>query len=535
MIEKKKEPGPGSEEEKIMDENGKVVSFEINAEETAAAEKAAEVEAKLEENAEKIDEVAVEAEETMENAEETAAEAEKAEAFAEEIKTETEAPKEAPVYALRETPAPEKKKEKKGGLGRKLVAMILCGLLFGGAAAAGFAGVSSLFGLSDRSSKSADGSEGQKSQVILTAVSYQPGGETAGQSAAAVGTLDVSDIAEGMMPAMVSITNISVQEVQSYFGLFGRGQTQEYQSTGTGIIIGQNESELLVVTNNHVVEDATTLSVCFVDDEVCEATIKGTDPDNDLAVVAVKLSAIPSETAGKIKIAPLGDSDRLKVGQQVVAIGNALGYGQSVTTGIVSALNRQIDTTDAIMIQTDAAINPGNSGGALLNMNGEVIGINSAKFSSTEVEGMGYAISITTAMPIIEDLMNRTTREKVSDENASWLGIKGEDITASISSVYGIPQGIYITSFENGSPAKDAGLAVKNVITHFDGIRVTSYQNLENRLKYYAAGETVELTVRVIEGNEYVEKTVSVTLGRASEHTSTGNQSGYGYGPFGRY
>lgn len=350
-------------------------------------------------------------------------------------------------------------------------------------------------------------------------------------SGKAVQTFDVSDIAEGVMPAMVSITNVSVQEVQSFFGLFGgsRTQTEQTQSSGTGIIIGKNDSELLIVTNNHVIEDATTLSVCFVDNEVCEAMIKGADPDNDLAVIAVKLADIKDQTASAIKIAVLGDSDQLKVGQQVVAIGNALGYGQSVTTGIVSALGRQIDTTDAIMIQTDAAINPGNSGGALLNMNGEVIGINSAKFSSTEVEGMGYAISITTAMPIIEDLMNRTTREKVSDEDASYLGVDGEEITSSIASAYGIPQGIYVTSIESDSPLRELGISLKSVITHFDGIRVTSITNLENRLKYYAAGETVSITIQVIEGGAYVEKTFEVTLGSAAEHKTDTDQGGSGW------
>ncbi len=290
----------------------------------------------------------------------------------------------------------------------------------------------------------------------------------------------------------------------------------------------------MIVTNNHVVEDATTLTVCFADNEACEAVIKGTDPDNDLAVIAVKLTDIKAETASVIKTAVLGDSDSLKVGQQVVAIGNALGYGQSVTTGIVSALGRKIDTADAEMIQTDAAINPGNSGGALLNMNGEVIGINSAKFSSTEVEGMGYAISISDALPIIEDLMNRATREKVSDEDASWLGIDGEEITSSISSAYGIPQGVYLTSIDSESPLRGLGISVKSVITHFDGVRVTSIENLKNRLQYYAAGETVELTVQVIEGNQYVEKTVEVTLGSASEHSQTGG-FGFGYDPFGRH
>ena len=417
-------------------------------------------------------------------------------------------------------------KPKKQPLLKKICALVLCGLLFGATAGGAFVGVNALsgglFGTSESVVETYK-TDLQKSSA-LTAVSYSTDGTST------QGTLDVSDIAEGMMPAMVSITNISVQEVQSSYGMFGRGRTEtrESQSSGTGIIIGDNESELLIVTNNHVIEDATTLSVCFVDNEVCEAVVKGNDPDNDLAVIAVKLSIIPSKTIDAIRIAKIGDSDVLKVGQQVVAIGNALGYGQSVTTGIVSALGRQIDTTDAIMIQTDAAINPGNSGGALLNMNGEVIGINSAKFSSTEVEGMGYAISISPALPIIEDLMNRTTRTKVSDESASYLGIKGEDITASISSSYGIPQGVYITAINSDSPLAASGITVKSVLTHFDGIRVTSFSNLESRLQYYAAGETVSVTFQVIEGNAYVEKTISVTLGSAADHVeSSGNSSGY--------
>ncbi|MBO4452983.1 MAG: trypsin-like peptidase domain-containing protein [Clostridia bacterium] len=425
--------------------------------------------------------------------------------------------------------AKAKAPKRRGGIAA-VIAVMLCGLLFGACAAGAFAGVSALInGETSQASEYAESNEQKTSAAVISTVTYTPGDTALSQS------LDVSDIAEGMMPAMVSITNISVQEVQSYFGMFGgsRTQTRESQSSGTGIIIGVNDSELLIVTNNHVVEDATTLSVCFDDNEVCEAAIKGTDPDNDLAVIAVKLSAIPGETYKVIRIAALGDSDALKVGQQVVAIGNALGYGQSVTTGIVSALGRQIDTTDAIMIQTDAAINPGNSGGALLNMDGEVVGINSAKFSSTDVEGMGYAISITTAMPIIEDLMNRTTREIVADEDASCLGVKGEDITSSISAAYGVPQGIYITSLDSDSPLAEAGITVKSVITHFDGIRVTSYSNLENRLKYYAAGETVEITVQVAEGNGYVEKTYEITLGRASDHTS-GSSGSEGYGYFGR-
>ena len=445
------------------------------------------------------------------------------------------------------TPAGNGRQKKKIHWGKMILCVILCGLFFGATASVAFAGVNRLLNYRRGSAETAavvstqetvdvteqtqidvrDDVEEQEATETLETVNYFAGSTELSQS------LDVSDIAEGMMPAMVSITNISVQEVQSYLGMFGRQQTQtqESQSSGTGIIIGENENELLIVTNNHVVEDSKTLSVCFVDEEVCEATIKGTDPDNDLAVISVKLANIPEETAKAIKVAKIGKSDALKVGQQVVAIGNALGYGQSVTTGIVSALGRQIDTTDAIMIQTDAAINPGNSGGALLNMDGEVIGINSAKFSSTEVEGMGYAISITEATPIIEDLMNRTTREKVSEEEASWIGISGESITSSIASAYGLPQGIYITYIDNESPLRNTGVTVQCILTHFDGIRVTSYSNLENRLQYYAAGESVEVTYQTVEGNQYVEKTVTVTLGSAAEHPTEQN---YGFDPFGR-
>ena len=422
---------------------------------------------------------------------------------------------------------------KKRGRGVKLLSMLLCGLIFGAAAAGAFKGTSALLNRESEAQEAAVTAEPaeitqeQNTASVFTNVSYASALNKTSQ------TLDVSEIAEGMMPAMVAITNISVQEVRSLYSLFGGGgtQTRESESRGTGIIIGKNESELLIVTNNHVVEGSTTLTVCFVDGEACEAVIKGLDPDNDLAVIAVKLSDIKDETAAAIKTAVLGSSDSLKVGQQVVAIGNALGCGQSVTTGIVSALGRKIDTAEAAMIQTDAAINPGNSGGALLNMNGEVVGINSAKFSSTEVEGMGYAISITDALPIIEDLMERATREKVDEAEASWLGVEGEDITSSISSAYGIPQGVYITSVNGESPLRELGVTAKSVITHFDGVRVTSIESLKNRMQYYAAGETVKLTVQVIEGGRYVEKTLEVTLGRASEHTRSGD-SGSGYDPF---
>ena len=322
------------------------------------------------------------------------------------------------------------------------------------------------------------------------------------------------------MPSIVAITNKSVQEVQSYFSMFGRRssvQEQEVESQGSGIIIGQNEEELLIATNNHVVEDADTLSACFIDDQAYEAVVKGTDSDNDLAVIAVKLTDISEDTMSQIKIAQVGDSDSLKVGQQVVAIGNALGYGQSVTTGIVSAVNRQVGDSESEngFIQTDAAINPGNSGGALLNMQGELIGINSAKLASTEVEGMGYAIPVSTASPIIEELMTRTTRAKVSEDQASAIGISGQTVDSNTSKTYGIPQGVYVAEVNEGSAAEKAGIQVGSIITKFDGTSIESIEDLKNQLTYYAAGETVEMTVKVANNGEYVEKTVVITLDKA--------------------
>ncbi len=325
-------------------------------------------------------------------------------------------------------------------------------------------------------------------------------------------SLDVSDIASGMMPCMVAITSISVSEVENYFGMYGGNRVQESQSSGSGIIVGENETELLILTNNHVIEDATTLSVCFYDNKACEALLKGASPDYDLAVIAVKLSDIPFETKEKITAAVFGSSDDLLIGEQVVAIGNALGYGQSVTTGIVSALDRRVSTSEAVMIQTDAAINPGNSGGALLNMQGEVIGINSAKYSSTEVEGMGYAIAVSQVKDIIEELLNRPTREKVDKSQASYIGIAGQDVSSDIESYYGIPQGVYISGIVKNSAAHIAGLTTKSIITHFDGVRVKSISNLKNLLDYYAAGETVILTVQVYSNNTYTEQSIEITL-----------------------
>lgn len=419
-----------------------------------------------------------------------------------------------------------------GGFWRRMCAIAVGAALFGSVASVSFYGVSRLLpsdGVPAESQPADEttgstsggtqgGASGASGGLSLTGtssggtigrVSVADDGVVSGQS------LDVSDVARAAMPAMVAITNTSVEEVQNYFGMFGRGQTQEVTSSGSGIIIAQNETELLIVTNNHVIEDAQTLSVSFIDDTVVSAFVKGADSDNDIAVISVRLADISEETKRSIRIATLSTDDDLEVGQQVVAIGNALGYGQSVTTGIISALGRTISTSTAVMIQTDAAINPGNSGGALLNMRGEVIGINSAKYSSANVEGMGYAISMDTAVPVIETLMNRVTREKVSAQNAAYLGISCEDVTSAIESAYGIPRGIYVAEVSAGGPAEAAGITARSVITHFDGVRVTTTAALRELLEYYAAGETVSLTVQVPSGNSYTAQVVTVTLGHA--------------------
>ncbi len=324
---------------------------------------------------------------------------------------------------------------------------------------------------------------------------------------------DVSEVAENVMPSIVSITNKSVQEVRSmYYG----SMQYESESAGSGIILGENDEELLVMTNNHVVEGAKELSVGFIDDEVYPATVKGTDQADDLAVIAIKKEDIKKETMDKIAIADIGDSETLKIGQPVVAIGNALGYGQSVTSGIVSALDRKvsIDNISNDLIQTDAAINPGNSGGALLNLQGQVIGINSAKYASAEVEGMGYAIPISDAMPILEELMNRATRDKVEEEDRGYLGIANNiDLPQDYADALGIPKGVYITEVIEDSPAEKAGLLKGDVLKKFDGIAVTDMTNLKDQMQYYKAGETVELLILRSDDGEYKEKTVKVTLG----------------------
>lgn len=328
-------------------------------------------------------------------------------------------------------------------------------------------------------------------------------------------TQDVSAIVSEVMPSIVAITNMSQSE---YYNMFGQSQAYESESVGSGIIVAEDDDYLYIATNNHVVNGATTLTVGFSDDTTATASIKGTDESTDLAVVSVEKSALTSDTLSAIKVATLGDSTKLQVGDSAIAIGNALGYGQSVTTGVISALNREVTTTDSStgnsvtneLIQTDAAINPGNSGGALLNMNGEVIGINSVKYSDTDVEGMGYAIPMSTAQPIIDELI---TREKVDESKSAHLGISGVDVSSEVSKTYNMPQGVYVIQVSEGSAAENAGIVSGDIITEFDGHAINSMTSLQNQLSYYSAGTQVNVTVQRSENGSWVEKTISVTLG----------------------
>ncbi len=450
-------------------------------------------------------------------------------------------------------PRPPVNKKKSSGLGRKMTAVIAGGLVFGLVAGVAFQGVNVLgdhfFG------KEGSGQEVGTVSMIPAEDETEKSDDTAATDKRSsvlmpVGTTSVADVAKNTMPSVVAITSISVQEIPTFdfFG-WGGGGTQEYEgeSSGSGIIVGENDTELLIATNNHVVEGAKTLSVCFMGAETGKvepstdiaseqgpngvgeqmvgadtenavaAQIKGTDVENDLAVIAVKKDEIPQETMKEIKIAQLGSSDDLVVGEQVVAIGNALGYGQSVTSGYVSALDRYVQDMTTPCIQTDAAINPGNSGGALLNMSGQVIGINSAKLADNAVEGMGYAIPISTAMPILDDLMSRETREKVDDDKASYIGISCKDVSAEISQMYGMPTGVFVSELTEGGPAEKAGILPNDIVTSLDGTKMSSTEELIGRLEYYAAGETVEVVVQRAEGGQYKEHTISVTLGNRKD------------------
>ena len=415
---------------------------------------------------------------------------------------------------------------------KKAASISLCAVLAGGLAAGTYTGVNYLTGYEQNVQAASE----DKVELLKSEKKSDDSQDDSKDESTAKGSLDVSDIVEAAMPSIVSITTKSVEEVQNYYGMFGQygayspSQEQEVQGSGSGIIIGKNDSELLIATNYHVVEGAETLSVGFCDSTACEAKVKGYDSEKDLAVVAVSLDDIDSDTMDAITIATIGNSDDLKVGAQVVAIGNTLGYGQSVTTGIVSAKNRQLNSDDTVgdydsdsnsatnLIQTDAAINPGNSGGALLNMNGEVVGINSAKLASTEVEGIGYAIAISDVTDTLESLMNEETRDKV--DNHGVLGITVQSVDSEVSEAYGVPEGVLVRDVTEGGAADEAGIEAKSIITKFAGKVVTTKEQLVDFLSYYEPGEDVELTIEVPDGKGYKEETVTVTLG---ENTNTQN------------
>ena len=433
------------------------------------------------------------------------------------------------------TPGPSEHKKNQNSFQKKVGTTVALAVIFGLVASVVF---QALNFTADKYLKTKTGTTqiGTTESVFLQEASSQESesDQTVADTASGNGT--VAAVAQASMPSVVAITTVSVQEIPSFFGYGSR----QYKSaaSGSGIIVGDNDDELLIATNNHVVEGATTLSVCFIGDDVANAEtetvnagdsgdlnledavsakIKGTDADNDLAVVAVRKSDIPEDTLNQIKIAQIGSSDDLVVGQQVVAIGNALGYGQSVTSGWVSALNRTISTEDGTnstgLIQTDAAINPGNSGGALLNMKGELIGINSAKYADSSVEGMGYAIPISRAKPILEDLMNRETREKVDTSEKGYLGVVLSNLTTEAIQMYNIPSGAFVRGVDQDSPAENGGICKGDIIVKFDGQKVSDGDDLLDKLQYYKSGETIEAVVARADNGEYKESTVEVTLG----------------------
>ncbi len=409
---------------------------------------------------------------------------------------------------------------------KRAVAAIVVGVLLGGSAAGAFYGVYKMTGLDEAVTtlaKAKDIEKSAKAVTTTTAASADNKKEEVHEAIATTtsGSSSVSQVVEDVMPAVVAITNAVTMRGQTWWG-----QTIEQtgESAGSGIIVGENDDELLIVTNQHVISDATTLSVQFVDGSAAEANLKGQDEEADIAVIAVAKDSLSGNTADKIKIATLGDSGSLQVGEQVVAIGNAMGYGQSTTTGIISALGRETELSNGTheLIQTDAAINPGNSGGALLNMKGELIGINEAKAggvlsNGTIVEGMGYAIPISKVQPIIDELMNKETKVKAKEGNQSYLGIGGVDVTSDVAGTYDIPEGIYVAQVEAGSAAEKAGIVSGDVIVKFDGQSVSSMEDLKDLMQYYEAGSTVELTIKKQSEGGYTENKVSVTLGKRPE------------------
>lgn len=402
---------------------------------------------------------------------------------------------------------PEHHQKKKHSLAPKIAGVTAAALLFGTVAGGTMFGVNTLGEyIADRSKPQVEQTETQVKVASAETQADAPAGT------AAV-LMDVSGIVEKAMPSVVAINNTMLYEQQTWFG---QSQAVEVPSSGSGIIVGQNDDELLIATNNHVVKDAKDLSVKFINDAEVSAAVKGTDADNDLAVIAVALKDIPSDTMSQIKVATLGDSDALKVGEGVIAIGNALGYGQSVTTGCVSAKDRQFkneEETISNVLQTDAAINPGNSGGALLNMKGEVIGINAAKTGGTMVEGVGYAIPISKAQDIINNLMNMKTRNLVDEKDQGYLGIQGQNIDDSAAGMYGMPKGVYVYKIIEGSAAASSDLKEKDIITKFDGQSVETMADLKKQLTYYESGTEVALTVQSLNNGEYTERQVTIKLG----------------------
>jgi len=454
-------------------------------------------------------------------------------------------PKE-PVRRARQLPKPKREKSGNGnGILKRGLALLLAGVLFGGAAGGVFVGVTHIAqskgiiaGVEKETQQGISDGAQDESQVAALPNGQGSTGESSAVRIADNGTaarLDVSDVVDKVMPSVVGITNTQIYEnINNYYDYFryffgggygggypGDGEQKEYTAgSGSGIIIGENDTEYLIVTNNHVIEGASSLTITFADDSTATANVKGSDSEADLAVVAVDKSALSNETKSAISVATLGDSSELKPGQGVIAIGNALGFGQSVTVGYISALNREVTTDDNVtrtLLQTDAAINPGNSGGALVNLDGEIIGINAAKYSDTQVEGIGYAIPVTAVEDIIGDLMGRRTKVEVPEEQRGYLGINGASVDDATAQNLGMPKGVYVYSVIENGAAASAGILPKDIITKLDGERVVTMQQLQESLASYSMGDTVPVTVERLENGEYAEHEVSVTLQKKPE------------------
>ncbi|MBD5464428.1 MAG: PDZ domain-containing protein [Lachnospiraceae bacterium] len=423
----------------------------------------------------------------------------------------------APVDPGNPIPPEPKKHKKKGGFFGKFVKMALSGVVFGLCAGSIMVIMLHLAPSESKEEKSEAISVTENANHVIANQDIVEDAESVGTANISGNTVvsDVSKVVENTMPSVVSITGMYKVEENNYFGFRNFITESESPGSGSGIIVGQNDTELLIATNNHVVEDATSLSVQFIDDTTADAVVKGTNADVDLAVIAISLENIPEETKSVIRVASLGDSDQLKVGEPAIAIGNALGYGQSVTTGVISAANREytIEENTACLIQTDAAINPGNSGGALLNARGEVIGINSSKIGGSLIEGMGYAIPISTAKPIIAELMTKTTRIKVDEAQKAYLGIVGLSVTNEVQEAYGLPEGVYVTQVFAGTGAANAGLVKGDIIVEFDGEKVRTMEELTFLLECYEKGSTVEIKIMQGSPSGYQEKFITVTLG----------------------